>query len=196
MGTTRVTAGERNLHHRQGGVPPPSWWTCGAGRPFTFTGSALTPCTAVVTGAGGLKAKDVNGPAYTNNMNAGTATANATFGGDGNHTGDSGTSSFSIGKATSTVAVTCRAGVPFNGSALTPCTAPATGVGMSPVNVNASLVYTNNMNVGTATASALGGVTRITRAAMASEPSQFPGHPDDRFRDLYRIGRLVPRHSR
>src|SRR5206468_12275869 len=43
-----------------------------------------------------------------------------------------------VSKAASTVTVTCTAGAPYTytGSARTPCTAEATGVGMSPVDVN------------------------------------------------------------
>jgi hypothetical protein len=60
----------------------------------TFTGSALTPCTATFVTANGL-----SGPltvSYTNNTVVGTATASATYAGDANHTGSIGASSFSI----------------------------------------------------------------------------------------------------
>src|SRR5919112_624013 len=50
-----------------------------------FNGSAQAPCTAAVTGAGGLnQALTVN---YADNTNAGTATAIASYAGDTNHTG-------------------------------------------------------------------------------------------------------------
>jgi hypothetical protein len=59
-----------------------------------FTGSALTPCTATFATANGLGgALTVS---YTNNTAVGTATASATYAGDANHTGSTGTSSFSI----------------------------------------------------------------------------------------------------
>src|SRR6185503_18180762 len=45
--------------------------TCPAG-PYTFTGSAQTPCSASVTCAGGLNLTPT--PSYSNNTNAGTAT--------------------------------------------------------------------------------------------------------------------------
>jgi hypothetical protein len=71
--------------------------TCAAG-PFTYNGSAQTPCTASVTGAGGLsQSLPVT---YSNNTNAGTASASASFGGDANHDGSSDSKSFQIGKAT------------------------------------------------------------------------------------------------
>ena len=64
----------------------------------SFTGSALTPCTATVTGAGGLSSSVA--VVYTNNINAGTATADATFGGDANHTGSTATQvSFTVAPA-------------------------------------------------------------------------------------------------
>ncbi len=55
----------------------------------TYTGSAITPCSATATGAGGLnQSVSVN---YTNNIDVGTASADATFAGDSNHTGSSAT---------------------------------------------------------------------------------------------------------
>src|SRR5204863_7040476 len=50
---------------------------------LTYTGSALTPCTALVTGAGGLSQS--LSVSYSNNTNAGTAAASASFAGDANH---------------------------------------------------------------------------------------------------------------
>jgi hypothetical protein len=50
--------------------------TCTAG-PFVYTGSAYTPCSVSVTGAGGLS--NTPAPVYANNVNAGTATASYTF---------------------------------------------------------------------------------------------------------------------
>jgi hypothetical protein len=43
---------------------------------------------------------------YANNVNAGTATADASWGGDGNHFGSSGSGSFTINKANATCTVT------------------------------------------------------------------------------------------
>jgi hypothetical protein len=51
----------------------------------SFTGSAVTPCTATASGAGGLAAPVT--VTYTANTAVGTATANATFAGDANHNG-------------------------------------------------------------------------------------------------------------
>src|SRR5207237_6350207 len=99
--------------------------SCSAG-PFTYDGAAQTPCTAAVTGAGGLNQSLT--VSYTNNVNAGTATASASFAGDANHTASNDSKNFTIGKASSTTVVSCSAH-PFtdDGAAQTPGTAPVTG---------------------------------------------------------------------
>jgi hypothetical protein len=115
-----------------------------------YDGSAKAPCSATVTGAGGLsQAVSVS---YSNNVAAGTAFANASYAGDANHNGSSGSAMFTIAKASSTTAVSCPANVAYDGSAKTPCTATATGAGglNQPVTVN----YSNNTAAGAATASA------------------------------------------
>ena len=123
--------------------------TCGAG-PFTYDGSAQTPCSATVTGAGGLsQSLTVN---YSNNTNAGTATASATFAGDSNHTGSTDSKNFTIDKASSTTTVTCGAGpFTYDGSAQTPCSATVTGAGG--LSLTPTPTYANNTNAGTASAS-------------------------------------------
>ena len=202
--------------------------TCPAAQ--VYTGSAIAPCTAEATGAG-MSAVDVSASlAYTDNVIVGTATADASWAGDANHFGSTGTATFEITKAASTVTVTCPAArstpvrrlhpAPpkpparverrrcerftrlhrqchrghrhrrcklggrrqplwqhrhrdlrdhqaastvtvtcpaaqvYTGSAIAPCTAEATGAGMSAVDVSASLAYTDNVIVGTATADA------------------------------------------
>ncbi len=119
-----------------------------------FTGSAQTPCTAEVTGIGMTPVDVTASIVYSNNTNVGAATADVSWPGDINHTGNTGSGGFVIGQASSTVIVSCPVSVAYNGAALTPCTAEATGAGMTPVDVTASLVYSNNTNVGTATADA------------------------------------------
>ena len=130
--------------------------TCPDG-PYTYTGSALTPaCTATATGAGGLSVDVTDSIVFTDNTNAGTATASASYDGDTNHSGNTGFANFTINKATSTVSVTCPDGpYTYTGSALTPaCTATATGAGGLSVDVTDSIVFSDNTNAGTATASA------------------------------------------
>jgi hypothetical protein len=62
----------------------------------TYTGSAQTPCSASVTGAGGLNQSLT--VAYSNNINPGTntATASAIYAGDANHNGSNDNKNFSI----------------------------------------------------------------------------------------------------
>src|SRR5438093_4552494 len=123
--------------------------SCAAG-PFTFTGSAQTPCSVAVTGAGGLN--ETPTPTYADNTGAGTATASYTFAGDANHDGSSDSKPFTIGKATSTTLVTCATGpFTFTGSAQTPCSVAVTGAGG--LNETPTPTYADNTNAGTATAS-------------------------------------------
>jgi hypothetical protein len=122
--------------------------TCPAS--VTYTGSALTPCTASVTGAGALSQSLT--VSYSNNTDAGTATANASYAGDSNHASSSDSKTFVISQASSTTTVTCPANVTYNGSAQTPCTAAVTGAGG--LNQSLTVSYSNNANAGTASASA------------------------------------------
>ncbi len=126
--------------------------TC-TGTPI-FTGSAITPCSVSVTGVGGLNLTPT--PVYANNVNATTvgnlASASYTFNGDANHTGSSDNETFSIGKAGSTVTVTCPTSFEYPGLASTPCTATVTGAGG--LNLPLPVSYLNNTSAGTATANA------------------------------------------
>src|SRR5947208_2247571 len=117
----------------------------------TYTGAPIEPCTAAATGPGGLNVA-VTPVTYTSNTNVGTASASATYGGDANHLGSTGTGSFSIGQAASTTTVSCPAGpYTYTGSAQTPCSATVTGVGGLSLTPTPS--YSGNTNAGTATAS-------------------------------------------
>src|SRR5207249_3946796 len=94
----------------------------------TYTGAPIEPCTAAATGPGGLNVA-VTPVSYTSNTNVGTASASATYGGDANHLGSTGTGSFSIGRAASTTTVSCPAGPStYRSSALT-ATVALTGAG-------------------------------------------------------------------
>ena len=69
---------------------------------IAYTSAALTPCTAAVTGAGGLNTTATI--TYANNTNVGTATADASFAGDANHNGSTATQvTFSIVKGSQTL---------------------------------------------------------------------------------------------
>ncbi len=102
--------------------------TCEAG-PFVYSDSPFTPCTATVIGAGGLS--ETLEVSYDGNTYAGTAGAEAFYGGDVNHEPSSGSATFTIDKAPTTVTVSCPDGpYYFTGSPITPaCTARATGAG-------------------------------------------------------------------
>lgn len=66
-----------------------------------YNGSPKTPCSALVTGAGGLS--ESVSVTYSNNTSAGTATANATFAGNANYDSSNATPvNFTISKATPT----------------------------------------------------------------------------------------------
>ncbi len=69
--------------------------TCPTG--VVYTGSALTPCSATVTGVSGLD--QTLTVSHTSNTDAGTATASASYAGDANHTGSSATTAFTIAQA-------------------------------------------------------------------------------------------------
>jgi hypothetical protein len=67
----------------------------------TYNGSAQTPCTASVTGVAGLnQSLTVN---YSNNINAGAATASANFAGDANDSSSSNSAGFTINQASQTI---------------------------------------------------------------------------------------------
>ena len=75
---------------------------CTTGAPFTYTGSAITPCDATGSGVG-LTPFPVT-PVYGNNVGAGTATADASWDGDANHYGSTADqATFDIKKASLTV---------------------------------------------------------------------------------------------
>ncbi len=81
--------------------------TCPAS--VTYNGTAQEPCTAAVTGPGGLNEPlTVN---YTNNTNAGTATASATYAGGANYNGSSDSTTFTINKADATCTVSGWTGI-------------------------------------------------------------------------------------
>jgi hypothetical protein len=101
----------------------------------TYTGRAQEPCTATTTGAGLNVSRSVT---YSDNLNFGTATASASFPATGNYLGSSGSTTFAITKAPSSVNVTC-ASATYTGSALTTCSGMPVGVGTVDTSVPVSL---------------------------------------------------------
>ncbi|MCX6460743.1 MAG: fibronectin type III domain-containing protein [Actinobacteria bacterium] len=118
--------------------------TCTAG-PFTYTGLSQRPCSAGVTGAGGLSQSKT--PTYANNTNAGSsASASYNYVGDANHNSSSDSTTFTIGKATSSTVVSCTPSVTYTGIAQTPCSVSVWGVGG--LSSTPSPTYANNTNAG------------------------------------------------
>src|SRR4029079_1636061 len=99
----------------------------------TFNGSAQEPCSANVTGAGGLD--ETVRVTYSDNTNAGTATASAGYDGDANHKPSGDSKTFEIEKATPSVPVAWTGGT-FDGSA-PPATGWVSGVGSPAANLGA-----------------------------------------------------------
>lgn len=117
-----------------------------------YTGQPRTPCTATVTAPDGLNAV-VTDIKYTNNTDAGTATVLATFPGDGGHVGATGSATFEIAPAPTTVSVSCS-NATYNGSPVSGnCAAVATGAGGLSATVTA-IAYANNRNAGNAVVTA------------------------------------------
>jgi hypothetical protein len=94
---------------------------------LAFTGAGLTPCSASVTGPG-LSQSLV--PAYSGNLNVGTATVTASYPGGGNYLASSTTTSFQITPAATSALVSCPASVTYTGNPITPCTGSVSGPGL------------------------------------------------------------------
>ena len=92
--------------------------SCAAG-PFTFDGTAQTPCSVTVTGASGLSLTPT--PTYSDNTNAGPATAE-TMQADANHAASSDSKNFGDQPAATTTAVGHRRALGST-AAQAPCTA-------------------------------------------------------------------------
>src|SRR5439155_1169808 len=86
---------------------------------------------------------------YTNNTNAGTASAKAIFAATSNHQGSFDSKSFTIAKSPTTTSVSCRSPVVYSGEAQTPCSGMVTGAGLE---MPVTPTYMNNTNGGPATA--------------------------------------------
>src|SRR5256886_13216157 len=94
---------------------------------------------------------DVSGSlSYANNLAAGAATAAASWAGDPNHTGSTGTGGFTIARAASAVTVTCTAGAPYTSTraAPAPCPAAPTREGSNPGGASGVLSFANNLAAG------------------------------------------------
>jgi hypothetical protein len=121
--------------------------TCPAS--VTYSGSALTPCSVSVGGAGGLDLTP--DPSYADNTDAGTASASYTYAGDANHLSSTGSTTFTIERASSTTKVSCPTNITYTGSLLTPCTVSVTGAGG--LSKSPDAIYADNRDAGTGSAS-------------------------------------------
>src|SRR5207249_266896 len=125
--------------------------TAGSGS-ATYDGTSKSPSACVVSGTYKGDLTCANNPASVG-PGAGTTTIVPGVSGTGLSNFDitSVNGSYTIDKAASFTVVTCPASVTYNGSAQTPCTVSVTGAGG--LNQTPAANYTNNTNVGTATAS-------------------------------------------
>src|SRR5439155_293521 len=115
------------------------------------TGSAQPPCTASFAAADGLGGSPLS--LHDALPILGTAAASASYAGDGNHAGSNNAAGFAISKAPSSVVVSCPAtDQPYTGSAQTTC--PASYATVDGLSGSLTPSYSNNVNVGPASASA------------------------------------------
>jgi hypothetical protein len=112
---------------------------------------------AIAHGATGT-AKGVKGEDLSALLSLGAAftdvpggTAHWTFAGNTDYKAAAGDATITITQAPSSVAITCPAGVTYNGMAQTPCSANVTGINLSQI---LAVVYMSNTNAGLASASA------------------------------------------
>lgn len=121
--------------------------TCPAGA--TYAGAPIEPCTAEVTGPGLAQPLAVT---YVNNTNAGTAGASAAYPGTDDYNPSAADTTFVITKADTVTVVTCPTSAAYTGFPVTPCSGTVTGAGG--LDQALTVHYTNNINPGTATATA------------------------------------------
>lgn len=106
-------AGDTDYNAQSGSVaivitPAPTTVTVTCPASVPYNGSPRTPCTATVTGVGGLSQSLT--VTYTNNVFVGTATASASYSGGGNYQASSGSKTFQITASTPPNANACKNG--------------------------------------------------------------------------------------
>jgi hypothetical protein len=116
----------------------------------TFTGSAIEPGVVVSDGTTTLVAGTDYDVAYTNNTNVGTATATITA--KGNYTGTLSGDFAITSKGLSGFEMAAIADQTFTGSAIEPGVVVSDGTTTLVAGTDYDVAYTNNTNVGTATA--------------------------------------------
>lgn len=120
----------------------------------TYNGSAQTPTVMVKDGSTTLTNGTHYTAAYSNNINAGTATVTIT--GRGNYTGTK-TANFTINsKSASSLTISSIVAVTYNGSAQTPAVTVKDGSTTLTNGTHYTVAYSNNINAGTATVTITG----------------------------------------
>ena len=114
--------------------------TC-TGGPFVYTGLALEPCTAVTTGP--VQLNQTVPVVHTNNIDAGTASATASFAGSNNYASSSDAKTFIIAKALPTLTVTGAAPT-YNGAAQAAVVVGSVGGTVGNIQYNGSATVPTN----------------------------------------------------
>ncbi|MCR5846590.1 MAG: S-layer homology domain-containing protein [Lachnospiraceae bacterium] len=154
----------------------------------TYTGSAITPAVTVRDGSKTLTKGTDYTVAYSNNTNVGTATVTVT--GKGNYTGSKSTT-FKIVKTAKNVSeltVDAISNHTYTGSAITPALTIKDGSTALVKGTDYTVSYSNNVNVGTATATITGkgnytGTRKVTFKIVAKAISKatIDSIPDQKF---------------
>ena len=120
----------------------------------TYSGSAKTPTVTVKDGSTTLTSGTDYTVSYSNNINAGTATATIT--GKGNYTGTK-SANFTINaKSASSLTINSISAVTYSGSAKTPTVTVKDGSTTLTSGTDYTVSYSNNINAGTATVTITG----------------------------------------
>lgn len=114
-----------------------------------YSGAPHTGCLARVMGAGGLNLP-ISDVAYSNNVDAGAATASAAFPGGPNHEASSGSATFNIARAPTLTTVTCANATYTSLPITTTCSARVTGAAGLDAPIT-TITYHNNVSSGNAT---------------------------------------------
>jgi len=120
----------------------------------TYNGSAQTPTVTVKDGSTTLTSGTHYTVSYSNNTNAGTATVTVT--GKGNYTGTN-TANFTISaRSASNLTISSITAQTYTGSALTPAVTVKDGQTTLVKDIDYTVSYSNNIDVGTATVTITG----------------------------------------
>ncbi len=136
-----------------------------------YTGRALTPAITVRYGSTTLSSYSDYNVTYYNNVNIGTATATIT--GKGNYSGSKTITFRIIGKDINNTTISSIAAQKYTGYAVRPTVTIREGLTTLKENVDYTLYYTNNINVGTASITITGignyGGTKVINFTIAGK---------------------------